>query len=76
MYVKYEQVSETREEYGHVKALVTEPIAELTTVNDIVWELAFRGIITDKELWLKKLEEDTNSYWLARKAANYIRNNG
>ena len=59
-----------------VKALITEPVAELTTVNDIVWELAFRGIITDKELWLKKLEEDTNSYWLARKVANYIRNNG
>ena len=27
---------------------------ELTTVNDIVWELANRGIISDKELWLKK----------------------
>lgn len=48
-------------------------IAELTTVNDIVWELAHRGIITNKELWLKKLEEDSNSYWLARKTANYLR---
>lgn len=48
-------------------------IQELTTVNDIVWELAERGIITDKNLWLKKLEEDTNSYWLARKAVNSIR---
>lgn len=47
---------------------------ELKTVNDIVWELAHRGIITNKELWLKKLEEDTNSYWLARKTANYLRN--
>lgn len=50
------------------------PIAELTTVNDIVWELAHRGIISDSALWLKKLEEDTNSYWLARKTANYLRN--
>ena len=49
---------------------------ELTTVNDIVWELANRGIITDKELWLKKLEEDVNAYWLARKCVNYIINNG
>ena len=48
---------------------------ELTSINDIVWELANRGIITDKELWLKKLEEDRNSYWLARKCANYIREN-
>ena len=43
---------------------------ELTTVNDIVWELSQRGIITDKKLWLKKLEEDKNAYWLARKFAN------
>lgn len=47
---------------------------ELTTVNDIVWELSHRGIITNKELWLKKLEEDSNSYWLARKTVNYLRN--
>lgn len=46
---------------------------ELTTVNDIVWELSARGIITDKDLWLKKLEEDENAYWLARKCVNYIR---
>lgn len=45
---------------------------ELTTVNDIVWELANRGIITDKDLWLDKLENDKNAYWLARKCANYI----
>lgn len=47
--------------------------AELETVNDIVWELANVGIITNKETWLKKLETDKNSYWLARKCANYIR---
>ena len=50
-------------------------VEELTSVNDIVWELAERGIITDKALWLKKLSEDTNAYWLARKCVNYIRNN-
>lgn len=48
-------------------------VQELTTINDIVWELAERGIITDKELWLKKLATDLNAYWLAKKAANYIR---
>ena len=47
---------------------------ELVTVNDIVWELSHRGIITDKDLWLKKLSEDTNAYWLARKAIKYIMN--
>ena len=48
---------------------------ELTSVNDIVWELSNRGIITDKDLWLEKLETDENAYWLARKCANYIRRN-
>ena len=48
-------------------------VEELITVNDIVWELHHKGIITDKELWLKKLKEDSNGYWLARKCVNYIR---
>lgn len=46
---------------------------DLETVNDIVWELHNRGIISNKELWLEKLETDEDSYWLARKCANYIR---
>lgn len=45
---------------------------ELTTPNDIVWELAQRGIITNKELWLDKLSNDTNVYWLARKCAQAL----
>lgn len=58
-----------------VKALLNQQVApkELTTVNDIVWELSHRGIITATDLWLKKLEEDQNAYWLARKCLNYIR---
>ena len=59
-----------------VKALLTKPIPELTTVNDIVWELSARGILTDKALWLKKLEEDENSYWLARKTVRYLAEKG
>lgn len=47
---------------------------ELESVNDIVWELAERGIIADKSLWLKKLELDKNAYWLARKCVSYIKN--
>ena len=56
-----------------LKKVESYMITELTTVNDIVWELSARGIITDKELWLKKLETDTDAYWLARKCVNYIR---
>lgn len=47
--------------------------AELESVNDIVWELSHRGILTQKDFWLKKLQNDTNSYWMARKCCDYIR---
>lgn len=52
-----------------------EVIDEITKVNDIVWELMHRGIISDKDLWLKKFKDDTNAYWLARKMLHYIRSN-
>lgn len=45
---------------------------ELETAEEIVDYLGQVGIITDPELWLKKLKEDANAYWLARKCANYI----
>lgn len=50
-----------------------EDYMELTEVNDIVWELSIRGIVSDKDLWLKKLEKDEDAYWLARKSVNFIR---
>lgn len=43
---------------------------ELESVNDIVWELCHRGIITDKSLWLRLFEDDKDLYWLGYKAAN------
>ena len=58
--------------FGLTEKTTKTTSTELTSVNDIVWELANRGIISDKDLWLKKLEEDKNAYWLARKCANYI----
>lgn len=52
----------------------TKPVKVLESVNDIVWELHSRGIITNKELWLKKLNEDKDAYWLAYKTANMTKN--
>ena len=49
---------------------------ELTSVNDLVWELAHRGVLADKDLWLKKLSADENAYWLVRKTVKYLQNNG
>ena len=46
---------------------------ELESINDIVWELEHRGILTQKDYWMQKLKNDTNSYWLARKCCDYIR---
>lgn len=48
----------------------------LKTVNDIVWELNYRDIMTDARLWLKLLNEDENLYWLAYKGANMTINKG
>lgn len=47
---------------------------ELTEVRDIVSALSERDIITDTALWTEKLTQDKNSYWLARKCANFILN--
>ena len=65
-----------RSDVGKLLKASSTAYAELTSVNDIVWELSHRGILTDKELWLKKLTEDSNSYHLARKMINYIRKQG
>ena len=54
------------------KYMNTNTEQELTSVNDIVWELNHRGIITDTNLWLNKLEQDEDVYWLARKTVSYI----
>ena len=47
--------------------------SELISVNDIVWELHNRGIISEVDKWLNKLQADTDSYWLARKTCKYLR---
>ena len=46
--------------------------AELTTPNDIVWELAQRGLVTDKDGMIAEMEQNPNGrlYWLAYKVVN------
>ena len=50
---------------------------ELKNINDIVWEYAHRGIVTDIEGMKKEMLQnpDGRLYWLARKALRYIRSN-
>ncbi len=61
--------------WKELKRRVAE-VEELTSVNDIVWELYERGILTDATLWMQKLEDDENAYWLARKCLRYVRGRG
>lgn len=55
---------------NYKKYAVTE---EYTDSNDIIWELAYRGIVTDKTLWLQYCNNDSNIYWFCRKLCQYIR---
>ncbi len=50
-------------------------VKELTDINDIVWEYAHRGIVTDSEGMKEamKAEPEGRLYWLARKALQYMR---
>ncbi len=48
-------------------------ITEYTEINDIIWELAHRRIISNSDLWLQKCAEDSNIYWFCRKLCQYIR---
>ena len=53
-------------------------ITELTEINDIVFELASRGIVSDSDGMIKEMQAEPNGrlYWLARKAVHYIRKEG
>ncbi len=63
------------EKWNAFKRRISE-VRELDNINDIVWELADRGILSDIALWLGKLEDDENIYWLARKCVAYLRRQG
>ena len=47
----------------------------LNTVNDVLWELSdSRHIMTDKDLWKKKMSENNNVFCLAKNIANLTDN--
>lgn len=54
---------------------IKEPIKEITSINDIVWEYAHRGLVTDSNGMKKEMQDNPNGrlYWLARKTLQYIR---
>ena len=62
--------------WNEFKKRLTEPV-ELTTPNDIVWELGHRGFVLDTDGMLEEMNANPNGrlYWLARKMLHYIRSN-
>lgn len=44
-----------------------------TDIEEILWELGHRGIVTNADLWREKMTTDSNIYWLCQKAVHYIR---
>jgi len=59
------------------KRIMENNVTDYSSPNDIVWELAYRGIVTDKEGMLREISENPNGrlYWLARKTVEFIRDN-
>lgn len=52
----------------------TPPVPKsITSVNDILWELMDKSIVTDAEKWTQKMNEDKDVYWLCYKMANKLR---
>ena len=44
-----------------------------TDIEEILWELCHRDIVTNADLWREKMTTDSNIYWLCQKAVHYIR---
>lgn len=52
---------------------IANSVKEYTKINDILWELKHRGVLSNTDLWLKKANEDKDIYWYLRKLCQYIR---
>lgn len=55
--------------------IMKKHIKEYTDINEIVWELGYRGIVSDKVGMINEMTQNPNGrlYWLARKAVQYMR---
>ena len=47
--------------------------SEYRDIGDIVWDLHYRGVISDKQLWTDYMNRDANVYWLLQKGLHYCR---
>lgn len=54
-------------------SITTEDIKEYENIEEILWELQHRNIVSNDDLWRSYMTNDTNVYWLCRKIIQYVR---
>ena len=59
--------------YVRTKTAVEKAGREYADIGEIVWDLNYRGIIADKNLWTNYMKKDANIYWLLRKSLHWCR---
>lgn len=60
-------------QYIRTKARVENEKNEYTKIRDIVWDLGYRGIISNADLWTILMERDSNIHSLLQKSLHYCR---
>lgn len=50
-----------------------ESMSVISSINDILWELMDKDIITEADKWEEKMEKDKDVYWICYKMANKLR---
>ena len=60
-------------DYAYAKEKGETAESEYGEINDIAWDLNYRGVISDMMLWEKYMRNDTNVYWLLRKGLHWCR---
>lgn len=57
----------------HLNLIKKTPQAPIKGIQDIVFELADKKILSETDKWIKKCNIDEDVYWLCYKMANYLR---
>lgn len=70
---KYKQIGSGKIAEAIYRAVTSDEVTEYTDINDIIWELHNKGIISDSDMWVQKCKEDDNIYWFCRKLCQYAR---
>ena len=60
-------------QYIRTKATGETADREYTDINEIIWDLNHRGIISDMTLWMDYMNRDSNVYHLLKNGLHYCR---